>query len=121
MTPESRPTAAPGALGRQAAGDRVFKWLTLLMALTVIGLIFIIGCELAYGSQPALRKFGWRFLTSTDWDPVNEQFGALPFIFGTVVSSAIALVIRRAAEHWHGHLSDGVGPAMVAPGADALH
>jgi phosphate transport system permease protein len=71
----------------------VFKWLTLLMALSVIALIFIIGCELARGSQPALRKFGWRFLAGTDWDPVNEQFGALPFIFGTLVSSVIALVI----------------------------
>ncbi|HVV72911.1 MAG TPA: phosphate ABC transporter permease subunit PstC, partial [Verrucomicrobiae bacterium] len=40
-----------------------------------------------------LKKFGWRFLVSSDWDPVNEQFGALPFIFGTLVSSTIALVI----------------------------
>jgi phosphate transport system permease protein len=40
-----------------------------------------------------LRKFGWRFLASSNWDPVNEQYGALPFIFGTLVSSAIALVI----------------------------
>jgi phosphate transport system permease protein len=71
----------------------VFKGLMLMMALSVIALIVIIGCELARGSQPALVKFGWRFLTSTDWDPVNEQFGALPFIFGTVVSSVIALVI----------------------------
>jgi phosphate transport system permease protein len=71
----------------------VFKWLTLLMALSVIGLIFIIGGELAHGSQPALGSFGWRFLTGTDWDPANEQFGTLPFIFGTVVSSVIALAL----------------------------
>ena len=38
-------------------------------------------------------KFGWRFLVSSDWDPVNEEFGALPFIFGTLVSSLIALII----------------------------
>jgi len=93
MTTESPPAVAPGALWRRAASERVFKWLTLLMALSVIALIFIIGCELARGSQPALRKFGWRFLAGTDWDPVNEQFGALPFIFGTLVSSVIALVI----------------------------
>ena len=92
-TTEDRPTATPGAPWRRAAGDGVFKWLTLLMALSVIALIFILGCELARGSQPALRQFGWRFLTSADWDPVNERFGALPFIFGTVVSSVIALVI----------------------------
>jgi phosphate transport system permease protein len=63
------------------------------MALSVFVLIILIGYELAHGSQLTLRKFGWRFLTSSEWDPVNEQFGALPFIFGTVVSSAIALAI----------------------------
>lgn len=68
-------------------------WLTLLMALSVFALIALIGYELAYGSQLALRKFGWHFLISTDWDPVREQFGALPFIFGTLVSSVIALII----------------------------
>ena len=76
-----------------AAGDHAFKGLTLVMALSVFVLIVLIGYELAHGSHLALRKFGWRFLTSTDWDPVNEQFGALPFIFGTLVSSLIALVI----------------------------
>src|SRR6266446_996665 len=80
-------------LGRGAFGDRAFRWLTLGMALSVFVLIVLIGWELAQGSHLALRKFGWRFLTSSEWDPVNEQFGAVPFIFGTVVSSAIALLI----------------------------
>ncbi|MGO9001391.1 MAG: phosphate ABC transporter permease subunit PstC [Limisphaerales bacterium] len=74
-------------------GDRAFKWLTLLMALTVFALIALIGYELTRGSGVALRRFGWHFLVSSDWDPVNEQFGAVPFIFGTIVSSAIALLI----------------------------
>ena len=77
----------------RAGGERAFKWLTLLMALSVFVLIVLIGLELARGSQLALHKFGWHFLVSSDWDPVNEQFGALPFIFGTVVSSLIALLI----------------------------
>ena len=80
-------------LRHRALGDRLFKWLTLAMALSVFVLIILIGYELAQGSHLALRKFGWRFLTQSDWDPVNEQFGAVPFIFGTVVSSMIALVI----------------------------
>jgi len=63
------------------------------MALSVFVLIVLIGYELAKGSHLALRKFGWRFLASSDWDPVNERFGALPFIFGTLVSSGIALVL----------------------------
>jgi phosphate transport system permease protein len=74
-------------------GDRLFKWLALAMASTIFVLIVLTGYELAHGSSLALRKFGWRFLTSSDWDPVNDQFGAWPFIFGTLVSSLIALVI----------------------------
>ena len=74
-------------------GDRAFKWLTLVMALAVFGLIVLIGRELTLGSRLALHRFGWHFLVSSDWDPVNEVFGAMPFIFGTLVSSAIALVI----------------------------
>ena len=73
--------------------DRAFKWLTLLMALVIFALIVLIIRELTRGSQLALHKFGWRFLVSSDWDPVNGVFGALPFIFGTLVSSAIALII----------------------------
>ena len=80
-------------LGGRALGDSAFKWLTLLMALAVFALIALTGYELANGSLFALRKFGWRFLLSSEWNPVNEQFGALPFIFGTLVSSLIALVI----------------------------
>ena len=78
--------------GRQV-GDPVFKWLTLVMALAVFVLIALIGCELFRGSRLSLQKFGWHFLVSSEWDPVNDVYGALPFIFGTLVSSAIALVI----------------------------
>lgn len=45
------------------------------------------------GSKPSIEKFGWRFLTSSTWDPVQEIFGALPIIYGTVVSSLLALII----------------------------
>jgi len=74
-------------------GDRAFKWLTLAMAISVFVLVVMIGVELAKGSHLTLKKFGWSFLGDSNWDPVNEQFGAMPFIFGTLVSSAIALVI----------------------------
>src|SRR5437016_4217469 len=91
IVPESMATARPP--GVRQLGDRVFKWLTLLMALAVFALIVLVGFELWRGSHLALRKFGWRFLFSKDWNPVSEQFGALPFIFGTLVSSLIALLI----------------------------
>jgi phosphate transport system permease protein len=74
-------------------GDRAFKSLTLVMALSVFVLIILIGYELARGSSTAIHQFGWHFLFSSDWDPVNEKYGAVPFIFGTLVSSAIALLI----------------------------
>jgi phosphate transport system permease protein len=79
---------------RHLAGDNLFRWLTLAMALSVFVLIVLIGWELAQGSRLALHKFGWRFLVSSEWDPGPEQqFGALPFIFGTLVSSLLALLI----------------------------
>src|SRR5260370_39218092 len=80
-------------LTQRRFGDPAFKWFTTLMALSVFVLIVLIGYKLAQGSQLAMRKFGWHFLLSSEWDPVSEKFGALPFIFGTLVSSLIALVI----------------------------
>ncbi len=86
-------TATKQSSAESRLGDQAFKWLTLLMALTIFLLIGLISFELARGAAPAVHKFGWRFLTSSDWDPVNDIYGALPFIFGTVVSSLIALLI----------------------------
>jgi phosphate transport system permease protein len=77
----------------KSAGDAIFKWFTFVMAMSVIVLIFLVGYELFKSSKLSLAKFGWRFLVSSDWDPVAEKFGALPFVFGTVVSSLIALII----------------------------
>ncbi len=92
-TLSAKPARADNPFAARHWGDRAFKWLTLAMALSVFVLIALIGFELAQGSHLALKKFGWHFLTSSEWDPVNENFGALPFIFGTVVSSFIALLI----------------------------
>jgi phosphate transport system permease protein len=74
-------------------GDHAFKWLTLFMALSIFVLVALIGFELANGSKLAMQKFGWHFLTTSNWDPGNDVYCALPFIFGTLVSSLIALVI----------------------------
>jgi phosphate transport system permease protein len=73
--------------------DAAFRWIALLAALTVAGLIVLVGVELYHGSRLAIAKFGLRFLVSSTWDPVTDQYGAWPFIFGTLVSSLIALVI----------------------------
>lgn len=74
-------------------GDRLFRWLTVCMAGSLVVLVVLIGWELWSGSQLARARYGIGFLGSSEWDPVQEKYGALPFIFGTVVSSLIALVL----------------------------
>ncbi len=74
-------------------GDKAFEWLTMAMAGAVVLLVILVGWQLWSDSMLAIRKFGFHFLGSSTWDPVAEQFGALPFIYGTLVSSLIALVI----------------------------
>jgi phosphate transport system permease protein len=74
-------------------GDRAFEWLTLVMALSVVVLVILTGWELYQGSALAIKKFGFHFLTTSTWDPVADEFGALPFIYGTLVSSLVALLI----------------------------
>jgi phosphate transport system permease protein len=75
------------------AGDTAFKFLTWSMAMMVFVLVVIIGWELFKGAQQSLKTFGFSFLVHSDWDPVNNEFGALPFIFGTFVSSLVGLAI----------------------------
>jgi phosphate transport system permease protein len=75
------------------AGDTAFKLLTWSMAMMVFVLVALVGWELFQGSDLSLQKFGWRFLIGADWDPVGGHFGALPFVFGTFVSSMLGLLI----------------------------
>ncbi len=86
-----RSTAARGALSRNA--DRFFQFATFLFAALVAGLVLLIMTEMALNSRLSIEKFGWSFLWSTVWDPVAQQFGALPFIYGTLASSLIALLL----------------------------
>ena len=74
-------------------GDKTFYWLTLSMAFAVVLLVILIGWQLGQGSWQAIHKFGLHFLTASTWDPVAEEFGALPFIYGTAVSALLALLI----------------------------
>jgi phosphate transport system permease protein len=87
------PVQQPPSLELASYGDRVFRWLLMLGALTVPILLGFLVFELWMGSRLAIAKFGLDFVTSSTWDPVAEQFGAFPLIFGTLTSSVIALVI----------------------------
>lgn len=73
--------------------DRIFKSSTMIAALIIGAVILAIFVSLIFTANPSIMKFGPGFVTGTNWDPVAEEFGALPFIFGTVVSSIIALII----------------------------
>ncbi|MBK7160208.1 MAG: phosphate ABC transporter permease subunit PstC [Ignavibacteria bacterium] len=78
---------------RKKAGDIIFENITLLFALILVGLVVYIAIEMFLDSSESRSKFGFGFIFSQNWDPVKEDFGALPFIFGTIVSSLLALLI----------------------------
>jgi phosphate transport system permease protein len=73
--------------------DMAFHGLMLLAALTVLAIVGLIVAELLQRSVLAWQKFGLHFFFASDWNPVSGEFGALPFVFGTIVSSLIALII----------------------------
>lgn len=73
--------------------DMLFKGLTFTAALSILLMLAAVTYVLVTGSMPALKKFGWSFFTTAKWDPVTEQFGALVPIYGTVITSALALLI----------------------------
>jgi phosphate transport system permease protein len=92
-TTVTRREARRSEFGARLFGDRIFGLSTLGLALTVLVLIIALAIVLIQASALALHQFGLRFLISSEWDPVNEIYGALPFIYGTAVSSAVALTI----------------------------
>ncbi len=73
--------------------DAVFSMLAHAAAWLTLGLLVAIIVSLVIGAMPSIRHFGLGFLTSTDWDPVQEKFGGLVMIYGTVMTSLIALLI----------------------------
>jgi phosphate transport system permease protein len=75
--------------------DRGFAWLTYAFAIGIGLILLAIALTVLFGSMPAIQKFGLGFLTTSTWNPVQgrEQFGALPVIYGTIVSALIALLI----------------------------
>jgi phosphate transport system permease protein len=74
-------------------GDTIARVVVLVFAATVLLLSVLLVYELWVGSAPSRHSLGWSFIFSSSWNPVSEQFGALPFIYGTVVTSFIALLI----------------------------
>jgi phosphate transport system permease protein len=92
------PSAGPVAgsrsfLSRLREGDEIARLITFLFAASVVLVTLLLIFELWQGSALARHKFGLQFFFTRVWDPIAEQFGALPFIYGTVITATVALVI----------------------------
>jgi phosphate transport system permease protein len=90
-SPASRERAS--ALGRLKFGDRAFFWLTYSAALAVLAILFGVIVSLIIGAWPAFAAFGWGFLVSEAWSAPKQNFGAAAPIYGTLVTSFIAMLI----------------------------
>ncbi len=80
-------------VGSRAPGDVFFRGLTGFFAVLVLLSVFGMLVTLLVGAWPALKAFGFGFLTSKEWNPVTEQFGTLAPLYGTVITSVIALLV----------------------------
>ncbi|HEY1798074.1 MAG TPA: phosphate ABC transporter permease subunit PstC [Stellaceae bacterium] len=87
------PSATARRIRRTGTGDAVFRGLTFLFAVLVLVILGGVIFSLVQGALPALRKFGLGFIVGQAWNPVTENFGALVAIYGTLVTSAIAMAI----------------------------
>jgi phosphate transport system permease protein len=80
-------------LSRLRDGDEIARLITFLFAISVVLVTLLLILELWQGSALARHKFGLHFLATRVWDPIAEQFGALPFIYGTVITATVSLLI----------------------------
>jgi phosphate transport system permease protein len=87
------PSASASTLGGATIGDRIYGIATSAFAWAIPVVLVLIVLEVMGAAWPALRHFGFGFLATSEWDPVRQQFGAAPMIFGTIVSSILALII----------------------------
>lgn len=90
---QAPPARSKTSIGASSAGDRAYVILTTTFALCVPLLLILIAIAIGAAAWPAFRVAGFSFLTSSEWNVSAGQFGAAPAIFGTVVSSIIALVL----------------------------
>ncbi len=93
MSSKAESASLKQRLARQTQhGDVIFWVVSMVFAVVVVGLLFAIIAVTWHGSAMARHAFGLRFLTTSTWNPVTQQFGAAPAIYGTIVSSFLALL-----------------------------
>jgi len=94
MTPSAGPVVGSRSfLSRLRDGDEIARIVTFLFAATTVLVTLLLVYELWQESVLSRHKFGFHFFITRVWDPIEEQFGALPFIYGTLVTSAVGLAI----------------------------
>ncbi|MBD2630534.1 MULTISPECIES: phosphate ABC transporter permease subunit PstC [Aphanizomenon] len=84
--------------------DWSFIWLTRIFALAITGILLWIALQITIAAWPAIQKFGINFLFTSNWNPVNNEYGVLPAIYGTLMSSLIGLILA---------IPIGVGTAIL--------
>jgi phosphate transport system permease protein len=92
-SPAALPQSEDSLFTRLRSGDPVVHTLTGMAAAAILAITALLAYHLWVGSSGARDAFGWGFITGTTWDPVAEKFGALPFIYGTLATSFLALLI----------------------------
>ncbi|HEY2118149.1 MAG TPA: phosphate ABC transporter permease subunit PstC [Candidatus Acidoferrum sp.] len=86
-------TGSRSFLARLREGDEIARLVTFLFAATVVLITILLVYELWVNSVLPRHKFGFHFFVTSVWDPIMDEYGALPFIYGTLVTSAVALII----------------------------
>ncbi len=103
IAPQAHTTIKPRPSWEKSL-DTGFVWLTRLLAFAIAAVLLWIALEVAIEAFPAIQRYGLGFLSSTAWNPVKEEYGALPQIYGTLVTAFIALLLA---------VPIGVGTALV--------
>ena len=103
VAPPGNGEASTGSASRMTAGDQIARAVVLSAAAAILLITALVFAELVLESRLSREQSGWRFLVTSTWDPVAGEFGALPFIYGTIVTSFLALLIA---------VPQGVGSAI---------
>jgi phosphate transport system permease protein len=111
------PAPAPGRRGvaGRHVGDRVFAAALGALGGAVLVVVGVVVLELGRVARPALAQGGLRFLLDGDWDPVSGSFGALPFVYGTLVTSAVALAVALPVSVGLALFLSEMGPPRLRP------
>lgn len=93
LTPWTPAVAPIGARRPAWRADDLYRGFLQSLGLLVLVVIALIVWECAHGAMPSIRATGWGFLVGTEWDPIADHYGALPYLYGTLVTSLIAMLL----------------------------